>query len=472
MEKYNDDYYKNILARLLRVSLTNAEPAKALIEQMFGDDDFKEQAKYLCDAYMKKENRDSKLIAKTIDIRALNALVKICKRDKFGIIPLDFTGEENRVYEQGDKINILILSKQESEFEKAALEACAISGAADEISRRFADLFAKKLKDENPLMEINGVSENVYKSMKDKINKLPYSLRFTLIPNKKSDGKLDVGFFAKTEPVMIKKGKRTEKDGPFFVPKIASVVLACSLLENPQYDKDYEKKLKRNKEIMNAILEYYYGTDDPFYLVPATIGKDGILNVFMDRCQFYDIKKETCPDYLEFNEYVQSKSSGMNHTLIPMTEKEYESFKHEITLNPATISFYKKVDVPIYMPTENMHGKQISENLIDILNKKREQIMLMSDDFNGNNLINLDNYISGTVHELIMREDEDYTDWIESDELLDEKEMKLLSELEKSYTISYAYEEHDKVAELINTEKQLLESFNHKGKEEREDMEL
>ena len=57
-----------------------------------------------------------------------------------------------------------------------------------------------------------------------------------------------------------------------------------------------------------------------------------------------------------------------------------------------------------------MRGKQISERLIDILNRKREQVMLMSDDFNGKNLMNIENYISGSVQEIIMREDEDYTD--------------------------------------------------------------
>ena len=121
MGKFNDDYYKNILARLLRLSLTNTEPAKELITQMFDDEEFKSQAVCLCEAYMKPKYRESVLIAKTIDIRALSALVRICKRDKLGIIPLDFTGEENRVYENGDKINVLILSLQEEEFEKAAV---------------------------------------------------------------------------------------------------------------------------------------------------------------------------------------------------------------------------------------------------------------------------------------------------------------------------------------------------------------
>ena len=88
MGTHNDDYYKSILARLLRISLTNTGPAKELIEQMFDDDEFKEQAVRLCTAYMKPEYRESVLISKTIDVRALSALMKICKRDKLSDRPL------------------------------------------------------------------------------------------------------------------------------------------------------------------------------------------------------------------------------------------------------------------------------------------------------------------------------------------------------------------------------------------------
>lgn len=466
MGTFSNDYYKSILARLLRISLTNTEPAKELIEQMFDDAQFREQAICLCTAYMKPEYRESVLISKTIDIRALSSLVKICKREKLGIIPLDFSGEESRVYENGDKINVLILSLQETDFEKAALEACAVSGVADEIIRKYADVFAIKLKNENPLLEIKGVSKPIFKSMKRQINKLPYAFRFTLFPEKTNDGKMNVGFFTKTEVVTLSKGKITKKNGPYLIPKIASIVLACSLLENPEYDKAYEEKMKKNKEIMNSIMEIFYGNEDPFYLVPATIGKEGLLQVFMDKCVRYDFNDVTCPDYLEFSDFVRLKMSGLNHTLIPMTEQEYNIYQSEVTINHKSITFYKTSPSPEYTPPESMRDKQISERLIDILNRKREQILLISDDFNGQNLTDLENYITSTVHEIVVREDEDYTDWLEKDEILDGKEMALLSELEKAYSISYAYEDHDKVTELINVERQKLESFRSKADHE------
>lgn len=52
-----------------------------------------------------------------------------------------------------------------------------------------------------------------------------------------------------------------------------------------------------------------------------------------------------------------------------------------------------------------------------------------------------------------MREDEDYTDWLENDEIVDRKEMDLLRELDEKYKVSFAYEDHDKVSELIQAER-------------------
>ena len=316
------------------------------------------------------------------------------------------------------------------------------------------------------MVEVEGVSESVYVSMKEQIHKLPPSLQFTLFPKKTGNGKIDVGFFYKTDIVNLKKGKTTDKVGPYVIPKIASVVLACSLLENPEMDKEYEEKMKKNKEIMNQILEMFYD-EDTIYFIPATIGKNNFFNVFMDESVYYDFNDNNCPDYDSFEKFVISKMSGLNHTLIPMTEQEYKQYKNEITLNPKLLSFYKKVPAPEYMPPETMRGKQISERLIDILNRKREQVMLMSDDFNGKNLMNIENYISGSVQEIIMREDEDYTDWLENDEILDRKELDLLKELDEKYKISFAYEDHDKVSELIQAERNSIEK-SIENKEEKD----
>ena len=94
--------------------------------------------------------------------------------------------------------------------------------------------------------------------------------------------------------------------------------------------------------------------------------------------------------------------------------------------------------------------------------------MLASDDHNGKNLINIENFISGTVNEMIMREDEDYSDWLENEEILDGKELELLHDLDEKYTIGYVYEDHDKVSELIRNERDNISIEKSKETEERE----
>ena len=164
----------------------------------------------------------------------------------------------------------------------------------------------------------------------------------------------------------------------------------------------------------------YYGSEEEFYIVPALISKDNQLNVFMDRAQLIDITDIKTMSYLEYGQYIQ-RNSGMNHTLVPMTQKEYEQYKSEVMIDPKNLTFYKENKEPVYEPIELAKNAIVSERLIDILNRKREQILLMSDDIDGKNLSELDNYISGTVHELIMRDDEELTDMVELNELLDTK---------------------------------------------------
>ena len=86
------------------------------------------------------------------------------------------------------------------------LEACAVSGAAEEIKREDADLFARAIKETNPMLEIKGVRKVIYENMKKNIKKLPYEMRFTLFPSQQENNTINVGFFAKTEPIMMKKG--------------------------------------------------------------------------------------------------------------------------------------------------------------------------------------------------------------------------------------------------------------------------
>lgn len=457
MQKLNNDDYKKILSKLLIKSLSNPEPAREIVEQAMSDKAFEEQVCLLCNSYMEPRYIHSKLIAKSIEIRALQSLVSICKREQIGILPIDFSDDEDRVFNKNDKISILVLSGQISEFNKAAIEALAVSGTAGEINRHDADKFARKIKDENPMIEIKNVKKKTYEYMKENIKKLPYEMRFTMFPKQNEHGNIDVGFFSKTEEVSIRRRGRVERYGPYFIPKIASIVLASSLLEKPELNDKYEKiKKEKNKEIQD-VLDLYYNLDDIYYLVPASVSKDG-LNVFCDQAfevNYYNDKITT----LDIEDFIKAKTNGLNNIVVPMTLNEYETYKNEIIINAKEIQFFHEHTPPEYIDRNEFVGKELTENLIDILNRKREQILLMSDDFDGNNLINLDDYIVVTIHELIMREDEAFTNWIKKDEIMDAKEMSLLSDLEQSYSMSSVYEQHDIVTELINKERQELESY-------------
>ncbi|WP_373262248.1 hypothetical protein [Hungatella hathewayi] len=456
MSKLNDSELRNILSKLLIRSLSNPEPAKEIVDQALDDDEFKNQVSLLCQSYLKPEYRNSILISKSVDIRALKSLMSISKRESIGIIPIDFSGNDGRIYGKNDKINILVLSGQINEFNHLLLEAYAVSGAAEEIDREDADFFARALIDQNPMLEIKGVRKAIYENMKKKIKKLPYEMRFTLFPSQQENNTINVGFFSKTEPIMMKKGSIKEIVGPYSNPKIASIILASAILEKPEQEKKYEIIQKKNQELMQNIIDMYYETDSPYYLVPAIVGKDGF-NVFMDQAYKVDYY-ESDINVNDLNKFIGSRLIGLNHTLVPMTVDEFNRFKNDIMIEPKSIQFYKENPMPIYAEPEEMRDKQISESLIEMLNLKREQVLLMSDDFNGKNLTNLENYIVASVHEIIMREDEDFTDWLEKDEKLDTREMELLSDLEQAYSMASVYESHDKVSELINNERTELEA--------------
>lgn len=453
----DDRQYMNILARLLRKSLTNTQPAKELIEQMFNDDDFKKRALLLCDTYLNNEYVDSKLNAKAINVKAITALMRICDRENIGIIPLDFSGNEETIYSDGDKINVLFLSGQETQFNECVLEAYGLTGTVPEMPFKYADSFGKKIKDDNPMLSIQNVDKETYDAMKKNMDKLAVSTRFTMFPKGNEEGKIDVSFFSKTEPLDVNKGMKTETEGPYSIPKVASVLLASAILEKGRSDKEYEESKKIKRELTEDLLNMYFESDYPLYLVPAIIGNDDFYSIFPYDSILIDFESPDNPEYEEVNSFLNNKLTGINSTLVPMTITEFIKHKNEVTINPKEISYYKGKDLQPYISSEKAKEQQISESLIDILNRKREQVLLMSDDFNGKNLINLDNYIAGTVHEIIMREDEDYTDILEKEEILDSKESDLISKLE-SYPLTKAFEPHDPVSQMIEAERQSLQA--------------
>lgn len=447
-EKHSDQSYKNTLTKILRSSLSDVSFIKEMLEQMFEDDSLKEQGKLWCKSYQSSSCKDSKLISRNIDIRAVNALVKICKREQLGIILADLSGQEDYSFHAGEKIFVFYLSGEEKKFQKALLEALVLSGTIKELKRETAEAVLNKHNTENPIFEIKGISNEDYRRMKQELDSFPEDMKITLMPKKNENGKLDIGFYRKTEE-KVKAGG--EKD-VYSTLKLVSILMACAFLTKDVKEEERRKK-KENEKIVEDLLNLYYNTSEAFYLIQATITKDNQLNPDWEQKEYIDDDFS----YEEFVGIILNSSKKINEIQIPMTRSEYEIYQGCSHLQPSEISFYKDGS-PKYIKAEQVASIVIEEKLIDQLNRKREQLLLMSDDFNGKNLENLSNYIGGTVQEFLIREDEDYTDWLEEDELLCETERELLHKLD-GYSIEYAYENYDKVSELINEEKAYLEKI-------------
>lgn len=448
--------YKNILVKLLKISVSDSDAVRSIIDQLFDDEDFEKQAENICQAYIKPEYRNSTLKTKPVSVQALKELIKICKREKIGIIPFDILStdeDEEKEYDRNDKITVFYLSLQESLFNECLLEAYAKTGAVVDIKRDYMQDIFKKVGSTNAVLEINGVSAKTYEGMKKKMEDLPDILKFTMFPKMTKDGKVDVGFFTKTSDCTLLKHGIPEKTGPYVIPKIASVLLASSLLEEDMDKEEYEKEEEKKRKLEQEIVDWYYEADD-FYAVPAKIIEDGRYEIFPEEVISID-ESETSKDGSEYEALVESYMKHPNTIVIPMTPNEYEKFNSEHFVSESEIEFIKGREQLKYQDIEKSSAFSLAERLINILNKKREQIMLASDDFNSKNLENLENYISGSVQEFIVREDADYSD-VAADKEEIETELKLLNKLDKNYTMSYVEEGHDKVTELIDNERKAL----------------
>ena len=228
----NNNYYKKILAKLLANSVINASETNDLIENMFEDEDFAVNAKKICDDYIKKENSNAKLLVRTINTIVLPTLLRITDRENLGIIPI-MLKDEYDMETDTQNTNILFLSTQENQINLCILEALSLTGVKDSLKMEFADIFAKKIQKQNPLIKMTLKDEKSYKKIKDVIKNLPIEMRFTLFPSRNENGDLDIAFFTKTEEFLFQNKRQIEKRGPYLIPKILSITLACSLLEDP-----------------------------------------------------------------------------------------------------------------------------------------------------------------------------------------------------------------------------------------------
>ena len=215
----NNNYYKKILAKLLANSVINASETNDLIENMFEDEDFAVNAKKICDDYIKKENSNAKLLVRTINTIALPTLLRITDRENLGIIPI-MLKDEYDMETDTQNTNILFLSTQENQINLCILEALSLTGVKDSLKMEFADIFAKKIQKQNPLIKMTLKDEKSYKKIKDVIKNLPIEMRFTLFPSRNENGDLDIAFFTKTEEFLFQNKRQIEKRGPYLIPKI------------------------------------------------------------------------------------------------------------------------------------------------------------------------------------------------------------------------------------------------------------
>ena len=282
-EKHSDQSYKNTLTKILRSSLSDVSFIKEMLEQMFEDDSLKEQGKLWCKSYQSSSCKDSKLISRNIDIRAVNALVKICKREQLGIILAALSGQEDYSFHAGEKIFVFYLSGEEKKFQKALLEALVLSGTIKELKRETAEAVLNKHNTENPIFEIKGISNEDYRRMKQELDSFPEDMKITLMPKKNENGKLDIGFYRKTEE-KVKAGG--EKD-VYSTLKLVSILMACAFLTKDVKEEERRKK-KENEKIVEDLLNLYYNTSEAFYLIPATITKDNQLNPDWEQKEYID----------------------------------------------------------------------------------------------------------------------------------------------------------------------------------------
>ena len=433
----NNNYYKKILAKLLANSVINASETNDLIENMFEDEDFAVNAKKICDDYIKKENSNAKLLVRTINTIALPTLLRITDRENLGIIPI-MLKDEYDMETDTQNTNILFLSTQENQINLCILEALSLTGVKDSLKMEFADIFAKKIQKQNPLIKMTLKDEKSYKKIKDVIKNLPIEMRFTLFPSRNENGDLDIAFFTKTEEFLFQNKRQIEKRGPYLISKILSITLACSLLEDPDLDEKYEEIKMEKKRFKDELLRFYYEQEQTFYLVPCVLKSEKNMSVFMDR------KIEINPDktdYFEYADKIENGFNGLNKTFIPFNRDEVEMFRNDACSR-----------------NEMMRNKYISEKLIDVVNKNRQLIMCYSTDFNANNFANIEDYVYGTVQEMILREDEEYFEYTDDQTLTNERQAELLNKLKDNYQIQPVYIETDGVSKEINEAKLEIEN--------------
>lgn len=464
----NDDEYKKILMKLLNNSIPDFDTVLDIIDQIFNDNEIKEQAFLICENYFKPEYFLSKLVVKEINIRIIPTLFKVCKEKEIGFLPFEFNKlKDDTVYNSNEKLNIFILSGQETEFNDCLLTATALSGINIEMKRILLDKIKNNSDTDNAVMEIKNVSKRTYQNMKKYIQKLPYELKFTIFPEESANG-YDIAFFTQTEDYMINHNGITETKGPYSIPKLMSVILFCSLISDYNKDSFFIEQEETKKQYEQILIDLYNTAEEPFYLVPVVIKKNDVI-LFNDKAKWVDFDLEDAMSLSEYKDFIKDRCVNLNEIYIPMSKDEFLKNQMLNKTLQTNLNFLKDNDIHFKETDRKYLNINASEKLIDMLNRKREQIMLMSDDFNNKNMENLANYVFITVQEIIIREDNDYLDFNDKAEF-EELQNKTLKYIHENVEINYAYDDFNAVKKDLEIAKQEVIHINSISKDD--DLEL
>lgn len=360
---HDENYYKNIMAKILNKSLENNPMlAKELIISMFEDPELIKRAELICDTYKKEEYKNSILVIKPVKINALSLLNKICKREKIGFIPILFN-KQDATFKSGEYIKVLILSLQESDFNRAYMEALMMSG-----DMASADMtYLTKLEDtyrSNSIIKLKNITKEIKQRIIDQIKKLPPMMKFCIFSEGGEIG--NIAFFSKTQEMKIETKDGLFMAGPYPALDILTLLLIRSYLPE-RTSPEYEKVEKYNRELLKVIRMELETIEKP-YIIPCYIKRDHTISPILKDVIEYKIEDE--PDILI--DGMKKRLKTPNLTFVVLSEKDYLKFRinreNEIDLSKS--EFFEERELPEYVDPEisakNAFLQKIKEALKEI----------------------------------------------------------------------------------------------------------
>ena len=344
---HDENYYKNIMAKILNRSLENNPLlAKELIIAMFEDPDIAKRAELICEASKKEQYKNSIIVIKSVKINAMTLLKKICNREKIGFIPIFFRETGQKIMKSGERVNVLILSKQESEFNQAYLEALIMSGdmaSADSTYLSKLENTYKKI----PIIKLQNVNKDMKERIVNEIKKLPPMMKYCIFSDKHDQE--TISFFSQTQEMKIQTEDGLYTTGPYPTLDILCLILLRSFLPEKE-TAEFIRMERYNQELIKTIRMELETQEKP-YMIPCKVNSD--LSISPEFKNVIEYKEEDLDIIIED---IKKRLKVPNLTFVVMPEKEYlklrisKEGKDNIDLRKD--EFYKDRNIPIYIDPE------------------------------------------------------------------------------------------------------------------------